>query len=132
MAAAPILEVEGGRELRRALKGIEDGIANLKATHARIAAMVTPRAKTDAPILTGALAGSIRGSGTASAAIVRAGGARLPYGGPIHWGWPARNITGQPFLSDAGKETEPVWTAMYEHDVQSLMDGEITSKAKTS
>lgn len=126
----PVLEVEGGRELRAALKGIENGLADLKATHGKIAAMVAPVGRRGAPHRTGALSASVRGSGTASAAIVRAGGARLPYAGPIHWGWPARNIGAQPFLTDAGKSTEPAWVAMYEHDVQGLIDSEVVSKAK--
>jgi hypothetical protein len=65
-------------------------------------------------------------------AVVRAGGARLPYGGPIHWGWPARHLAAQPFLTDAGKQTEPEWVGIYTHDVQQLIDAQITAKAKTS
>jgi len=126
----PVVEVQGGRELRAALKGIAGGLANLKATHAKIAAMVAPVGQRNAPRLTGALAGSVRGTGTASAAIVRAGGSKLPYGGPIHYGWPARNIAPQPFLVDAGHTTEPTWTAIYEHDVQQLIDTQVTTKAQ--
>jgi hypothetical protein len=32
-----------------------------------------------------------------TAAVVRAGRASVPYAGPIHWGWPSRHITAQPF-----------------------------------
>jgi hypothetical protein len=128
---APVVEVKGGPELRRALKGIEDGLSDLKETHAKIANVVTPVSRRDAPHRSGVLASSIRGSGTASAAIVRAGGAKVPYAGVIHWGWPAHNIGAQPFLTDAGKATQPVWTGIYEHDVQHLIDAEITSKAMT-
>lgn len=131
-ARGPVVEVEGGRELRAALRGIDGGIKDLKATHAKISAAVTPVAKRDAPHVSGALVSSIRGTGTASAAIVRAGGAKVPYGGPIHWGWPARNIVGQPFLTDAGKSTEPAWVGIYEHDIQALIDAQVTAKAKTS
>jgi hypothetical protein len=109
MTRGPVLEVEGGRELRRALKGVEGGLADLKATHAKISATVTPVAQRTAPVLTGRLAGSVRGSGTAAAAVVRVGGSAIVYGGPIHWGWPAHNIAAQPFLVDAGTATQPVW-----------------------
>lgn len=125
----PVMEVEGGRELRAALKGVDGGLKNLKATHAKISATVTPVAQRGTPRLTGRLASSIRGTGTASAAIVRAGGAAIPYGGPIHWGWPAHNIAAQPFLTDAGQETQPVWVAIYEDDVQRLIDTQVTTKA---
>lgn len=131
MGRGTVVEVEGGRELRAALKGVAGGLADLKATHAKISATVTPVAKRGVPHRSGKLAGSIRGTGTASAAIVRAGGAAVPYGGPIHWGWPARNIGAQPFLTDAGKATEPVWVAIYESDVQRLIDAQVTTKAKT-
>jgi hypothetical protein len=131
MTRGPVVEVEGGRELRRALKGVEDGLADLKATHAKISAMVTPVAQRDAPRLTGALSASIRGTGTAAAAIVRVGGRAVVYGGPIHWGWPGHNIAAQPFLVEAGTETQPVWVGIYESDVQRLIDTQVTTKAKT-
>jgi hypothetical protein len=127
----PVVEVEGARELRKALKGIEGGLDDLKDTHNKIAQVVVPAGRSGAPHRTGRLAGSVRGSGTKTAAVVRAGGARVVYGGPIHWGWPARHIKGQPFLTDAGQQTEPQWVAIYEHDVQRLIDAEISSKAKT-
>lgn len=132
MSRGTVLEVEGGRELRAALKGIDGGIKDLKATHAKIAHAVTPVAQRQAPSVSGALAASVRGTGTASAAIVRAGGSKVPYGGPIHWGWPARNIVAQPFLTDAGKSTEPVWVRVYESDIQRLVNAQVTAKAKTT
>lgn len=132
MSRGTVMEVEGGRELRAALKGIEGGIKDLKATHAKIAHAVSPVAQREAPHVSGALAASIRGTGTASAAIVRAGGSKVPYGGPIHWGWPARNIMPNPFLANAGKSTEPAWVKVYESDIQRLMDTQVATKAKTT
>jgi hypothetical protein len=131
VAGQPIVRVEGARELRKALKSVEGGLADLKATHNKIAQVVVPAGKSGVPRRTGRLADSIRGTGTKTASIVRAGGARVPYANPIHWGWPARNIKGQPFLSDAGKETEPVWTEIYAHDTQALIDRAITANAMT-
>ena len=46
----------------------------------------------------------------------------MPYAGAIHWGWPARNIVGQPFLTDAAKATEPIWVAQYLADIQKIVD----------
>ena len=51
-----------------------------------------------------------------------AGGASLPYAGPIHWGWPARRIEAQPFIADAAQATEPIWIPAYEADVQAAVD----------
>ena len=129
--AKPVVTVVGARELRKALKAVEGGLDDLKATHDKIAQIVAPAGRRGAPRRTGRLAGSVRGSGTKTQAVVRAGGARLPYGGPIHWGWPARNIGAQPFLTDAGRETEPTWTGIYHDDTQKLIDRAITANART-
>lgn len=53
------------------------------------------------PSVSGRLAGTIRAGRGKTKAVVRAGGARAPYAGVIHYGWPARGIAAQPFLTDA-------------------------------
>jgi len=53
------------------------------------------------PVLTGRLSSSIRAGRGKTKAVVRAGGARVPYAGVIHYGYPARNIEPQPFLLSA-------------------------------
>ena len=55
----------------------------------------------DAPVLSGTLQGTIRAGRGKTKAVVRAGGARAPYAGVIHYGWPARNIQPTNFLSEA-------------------------------
>lgn len=63
----------------------------------------------------GRLKKSIRPGATTKAGIVKAGSAsRVPYAGPIHWGWPARNIRPQPFLTLAAQATESEWLPEYE------------------
>jgi hypothetical protein len=127
----PVVQVQGARELRKALKQVEGGLEDLKATHERIAQVVTPVGRREAPRRSGRMAGSVRGSGTKTQAVVRAGGARLPYGGPIHWGWPKRHIKAQPFLTDAGKQTEPTWTRIYQQDTQRLIDRAAAAQARS-
>jgi len=127
----PQLEVKGGRELRRALKSVEGGLEDLKTLHGAAATVVVQAAGSTVPRRTGRLAGSIRGSGTKTMAVVRAGGARIPYGGPIHWGWPARNIAPQPFLTEAAQNTEDSWEAIYADGVQRLIDTSIGQNALT-
>ena len=53
------------------------------------------------PSASGTLADTIRPGRGKTKAVVRAGGAKAPYAGVIHYGWPARNIAPQPFLTDA-------------------------------
>jgi hypothetical protein len=106
-----MLEVRGARNLRRTLKRAGDDLTELKGVHGRVAGVVA--GVTRPPRRTGRLAGTVRGAGTAAAAIVRAGFAAVAYAGPIHWGWPARRIRAQTFLSDAATSSEPVWIGVY-------------------
>lgn len=63
-----------------------------------VAAAQPPRAD-------GTLAATLRAGRGKTKAVVRAGGARAPYAGVIHYGWPSRNIAPQPFLTDALNNT---------------------------
>lgn len=107
------IKVEGGARLRRTLRQAGSDLQDLAAAHSATAALVANAGRARAPKVSGRLAGTIRPSGTKTKAVVRAGFARVPYAGPIHWGWPARNITAQPFLSDAATSTEPAWQNIY-------------------
>lgn len=53
------------------------------------------------PRVSGTLAGTLRAGKGKTKAVVRAGGAKAPYAGVIHYGWPARNIRPQPFFTYA-------------------------------
>lgn len=127
-AKGPAIVVEGDRELRAALNGVEDGLKDLSATNSRVANVVAPVARRYAPRLTGRLGESVRGEGTRDGAQV---GTDVTYGWPVHSGVPARGIAGVPFVTEAWDKTEPLWTGMYAHDVQGLIDKQVTTKAKT-
>ena len=122
MAQGPVLKVEGAARLRRTLKAAGVDLSNLTDAHREAAALVTSRARGTAPRRSGALAGSVRGSGTKTQAVVRAGGARLPYAGPIHWGWPSRGIEPQPWITEAAQATEPQWFGIYDQAVNEALD----------
>lgn len=107
------IKVEGGARLRRTLRQAGSDLQDLAAAHAATAQLVAAAGRARAPKVSGRLAGTIRPSGTKTKAVVRAGFARVPYAGPIHWGWPSRNISAQPFLSDAATSTEPAWQNIY-------------------
>lgn len=53
------------------------------------------------PVVSGALAGTVRAGRGKTKAVVRAGGALAPYAGVIHHGWPARGIPENQFLTHA-------------------------------
>lgn len=65
------------------------------------AEVVASKARTLVPVRSGALRGSIRTAAQQRRVIVRAGGARVPYANPIHWGWFRRGIKPNQFFSRA-------------------------------
>ena len=119
--ARPEIKVEGAKELRRALKNVEGGTADLKKVHADAATVVELQAATLVPRRSGTLAGSIRSTGQARAGVVRAGKASVPYAGVIHFGWPAHNIEPQPFLYDALDQRATEVVDLYRKRVDALI-----------
>jgi hypothetical protein len=120
--SSPVVTVDGLRTLRRTLKAAGVSLQDLKDAHAAVAQLVVTAAAPNAPHRTGALAASVRGSGTQAAAIVRAGRAAVPYAGPIHWGWPSRHITARPWLYEAAVDSQEQWTGVYLSALQHIID----------
>ncbi|MBP8882427.1 MAG: hypothetical protein KBG77_15145, partial [Dermatophilaceae bacterium] len=78
MTTGARIEVEGDREVRRALKRLGDSAkAGLRATHAESAKIVAEAARGIVPRRSGVLAASIRSSGQIGAGMVRAGRAAV-------------------------------------------------------
>ena len=117
----PEIEVEGARQLKRALRQVEGGTSDLKEIHAKAAKIVEGAALPLVPRRSGRLADTLRSSGIASGGVVRAGFAKVPYAGPIHFGWAARNISPQPFLYDALDARRGEVIAAYEDNVKKLI-----------
>lgn len=115
------VRVEGARELRRTLRRAGVSVEDLKDANAAAGNIVAAAGRGSAPRRSGALAPSVRASRAAASATVRAGGARTPYAGVIHWGWPAHHISARPWLSEAATSTEAAWTAAYEAGVEKLL-----------
>lgn len=85
--------------------------------------IIADRARELAPRRTGNLAGSIRTvGGTTKTGRVFAGSAKVPYAGPIHWGWPRRNIEPQPFLSEAVGDTLPQVRDIFGGRMREILD----------
>lgn len=121
------LKIEGGRNLRRTLRQAGSDLQELKDANARAAGIVSGKAQSWAPARTGRLRATVRSSGTKTAGIVRAGNNRksksgVPYAGPIHWGWRARGIKANPFLSYSAQATEPTWVRLYENLVNKALE----------
>lgn len=131
--SAGTVQVQGLRQLRRTLRQAGDDLSDLKRINREVADIVTGAAEGRVPTLTGALAASVRGAGTKTATIVRAGRARVPYAGVIHWGrhyWPRKGhpravpsqVEARPFLSDAATSTESIWVGRFEDEIQKILE----------
>ena len=93
------IRVSGLNRTIRALKDIGVPASEIAAAGKDAAELVAGEARTLVPVQTGALKGSIRTATQQRKAIVRAGGARVPYANPIHWGWFKRGIKPNQFFS---------------------------------
>lgn len=97
------VEIEGITSLARALrKAGEDGArALLLAANKEAAQAVEAAARPNVPTRTGRLVNSLRSAGNAKGGVVLIGKARVPYAGPIHFGWFRRRIRPLLFLYHA-------------------------------
>lgn len=93
------VRVEGLGKTLRALSKAGADAQDMKDLMHEIGMMVV-RAS-NPPTISGKLSNSMRAGRGKTKAVVRAGGARIPYGGVIHFGWPARNIAPNPFFQRA-------------------------------
>ena len=119
---APRIEVQGAKELRRAIRKAEaqDLKAELKKAHREGGDMAADEARRIVPRRSGDLGGSIRASGLQTKGVVRSGRAKVPYAGVIHFGWPRRNITPQPFLYEAADRRVLEVVNAYEDAVEAI------------
>lgn len=128
------VNVQGGARLRSTMRKAGVDVKQLTVINKQAAATVTTAARATAPVgkpsrkrgrgrpkSGGALKASIRAGATTKAGVIRAGGARVPYANVQHWGWPARNIRPQYFISDAAIRTEPVWVKEYEKHMNAVI-----------
>lgn len=114
----PQIKITGFRELMQALRKATSG-SELDKALARAGAQwlddsLIPKMRSAAPKLTGALARSVRAAKSTRAVSLRVGSeVRVPYAGPINFGWPARNIKAQEFIySTIGRQGDD-WERSY-------------------
>jgi len=68
----------------------DDARTELKSAHLEAALVVARQAEYEVPRRSGRLEATIRAQATQTKGNVKAGRARVPYAGPIHFGWPTR------------------------------------------
>jgi hypothetical protein len=120
------------REIRRAMKDLSDSSkVDMKSTHRAVAEIVARQAKYEVPVRTGRLRSTIRTRSTLTQGRVVAGMGRVPYAGPIHFGWPTRPdpskrwrggpISPQPFIYEAADRRIDEVVDAYEQRIGELI-----------
>jgi len=119
--ARPTVEIEGLNKLLRALEQLDDEAKqSFKDVGGKVGRLVAEQAREEVPVRSGGLKGTIRAANTARGAKVRAGSKRVPYAGPIHFGWRARNIKPNNFLYRAVDKKVDVALDMYLEEVHRI------------
>lgn len=116
------IRVSGLNRAIRALKDVGVPASEIAAAGKDAAEIVAGEARSLVPVKTGKLRGSIRTATQQRKAIVRAGGARVPYANPIHWGWFRRGIKPNQFFSRAINPNIDKIYKQYFDNLQRLID----------
>ena len=115
------VRVTGLRETIRRFESLGVEVQDLKDAFRKISNEIVAVARAYVPVRSGALEASIRPSNTKNKSVVRAGGARVPYAGPIHWGWEKRGISANPFLKSASDSNPGKWADMLDDEITALI-----------
>lgn len=119
MAGQPVIRVENARELRAAMRRAGVSVQDLKDANTAVGEFVVAGSRPRAPRRTGRLAAAERASRTVAKASVLVA---TPYAAPIHWGWPARHIAAQPWVSEFAQESEPAWLGIITKALDELVE----------
>lgn len=114
------VHLSGLRETIRSLERLGVAVTDMKAVFLKIGNMVAGNAQSLAPRRSGRLAASIKPSKTKNKALVRAGSARVPYAGVIHYGG-YNNINANPFLTEAVRQSQSKAVQEMEDGLQDLL-----------
>lgn len=120
-----VIRVQGANRLVRTMKQAGVSVTDLKDANRGAADIVARAARPLTPVgpdKGGHVRNSIRTGATNRAGIVRAGGARYPYAGVLHYGNPHTVQGAQPWVADAAQRTEGTWTAHYLAKLDHILD----------
>jgi HK97 gp10 family phage protein len=119
MANGTGIECPGGDNLVRTLDRAGDMMQDMESASSEAGDIIAGAAAGKAPVVSGYLRSTISASVSGNTVTV---GSNAVYAGPIHWGWSARNIRANPFLTDAMSENEGRVTAAYVAEVDRIVD----------
>lgn len=117
MAEAEIT-ITGVKEVIDTLNKLNKDIESNIELNKELSTTLSQKASAMAPVLTGALASSVKGNPSAEKAQILAGSAAVPYAGVIEYGWPDRNIDAQPYLNPAVNDNMGYIIEKYNDSIQ--------------
>lgn len=117
MAEAGIT-IQGVKEVTDTLKALGRDLESNLELNKELSTTLSQKASAMAPVLTGALASSVKGNPSAEKAQILAGSAAVPYAGVIEYGWPDRNIDAQPYLNPAVNDNMGYIIEKYNDSIQ--------------
>lgn len=120
MTKKPFIKIEGLRSLRKDIRKLENSglLEELEAAHKRASDRAVRASKREVPVKTGKLKDSILARPTKLEGRVKAGTPkRVPYAGPIHFGWKKRNISPNEFIYRGINREENAIIKEYEEEV---------------
>jgi hypothetical protein len=123
------IKVEGLRETIKDLQALGVEKQDFVNVNLEAAEILMNAARPLVPVRSGKLLGSMRASKTVQYAQVSLGRAKIPYAGPIHYGWfydrnnfIKKNIKPNPFLARALNQNFSNIMARYNESVQKILD----------
>lgn len=108
------VHIQGLRETTRAFERAGVDVEELKDVMGHIASEATDTMQGFMPRRSGALIGSTRGNRAKGKAVVTFGKARVPYAGPIAYGWSRRHIRPGTFIARTDRVMETRAPALLE------------------
>lgn len=118
------IEVVGLARLRRTMRAAGVDVGQIKELNRAAAAVAAPDVTGRTPVgppTGGHLRDTVRVGATGKAGVIRIGNKGKPYAGPVHWGWPKRNIRPNPWAADAARAAEPAWTEVYVRGIETIL-----------
>lgn len=115
------VQVDGLSRLIRDLERLGVEVSDLKEAMGRVATEVMPDYQRHVPRVTGALVGDFRAAKAKGRARLLVGRARVPYAGPVNYGWSARNIKPANFVAKGDAAAAPKASNSLEREISQLI-----------
>lgn len=112
------ITIQGVKEVTDSLNKLARDLQSNIELNKELSTTLSQKASAMAPVLTGALASSVKGNPSAEKAQILAGSAAVPYAGVIEYGWPDRNIKAQPYLNPAVNDNMGYIIEKYNDSIQ--------------